>query len=63
MRLAVAASVRLVEFAAVAETPGVVARLGAARERCADDDAFLAAASTLLDDLLAAFTSTGSRAA
>ncbi len=41
--------------APVAEAPGVVALLGAARERCADDDAFLEAASALLDDLLAAF--------
>ncbi len=39
----------------IAEAPGLVALLGAARDRCADDDAFLEAASALLDDLLAAF--------
>ena len=35
----------------VAEAPGVLALIGAARERCATDDEFLAAAGTLFDDL------------
>jgi hypothetical protein len=41
--------------APVPEAPGVLALIGAARERC-EDDAFLDAASALFDDLIAAFT-------
>jgi len=40
----------------VAEAPGVLALIGAARQRCADDDAFLAAVTRLLDDLHLAFS-------
>lgn len=39
----------------VPEAPGLLALLSAGRERCATDDAFVAAASSLLNDLLAAF--------
>lgn len=42
--------------APVAEAPGVLALLSGARQRCHDDDAFLDAASGLLDDLLIGFT-------
>ena len=50
--------------APVAEAAGVLALLGAARQRSGDDDAFLESASALLDDLYTAFTGapgTGSR--
>jgi len=45
--------------AGVPEAPGVLALLAAARVRCVRDDAFLDAASTLLDDLAAAFVAPG----
>ena len=41
----------------VAEAPGMLALLGAARRRCGDDDAFLAAAGALFDDLYTAYAS------
>ena len=41
--------------APVAEAPGVLALLGAARERCPDDDTFLEAVTPLFEDLAAAF--------
>lgn len=40
----------------VAEAPGVLALLGAARQRCDNDHDFLAAAGTLLDDLYTAYS-------
>ena len=42
--------------AEVPEAAGVLALLGAARERCADDDLFLDTASALFDDLHASFS-------
>lgn len=40
----------------VAEAPGVLALLGSARQRCVNDDDFLAAAGILFDDLYTAYT-------
>ena len=40
----------------VAEAPGLLALLGAARQRCDNDDDFLLAASTLFDDLYTAYS-------
>ena len=40
----------------IAEAPGVLALLGAARRRCNNDDDFLTAAATLFDDLYTAYS-------